>query len=448
MRLRFATTTATATSQGGHEPPSRRVATPGRTRAAPGLTGSAPAQAKIIDRNIHWLETSMRSGWTLRPEVLRRHLEGSAEGEDISRILVLNSPSNPTGRAHTRDEVKVRMGKRRGEGAPYTQLPPDSAPCAQLLAEVCRKHGVIVLSDEIYGETHMDGGHVSIAEYYPEGTIVSHGISKGFGAGGWRLGAHVFPPQLRRLLDAMAVVASETYTSVSAPIQHAACAAYEYPDSVAAYVRDSRRVLKVCPPPVGPLRRRAAGPTPQAPRLWASGAHTRCGRRVWTCWTRWAASTASPPGTATATRWPPAASTLARSWWRRAFETRVRCCRWRGGPTASPRPRAHSSTSPPPPQASRFCRAPTLAAPPPSSPRGWRSWTSAASSRCGAPPPFLCASPACPFAPLPLPALTRGAPLGQEGAEGVPAESEEWLRGHCPRVVSGIERLCQWTKEL
>lgn len=349
MRLRFATTTATATSQGGHEPPSRRVATPGHTRAAPGLTGSAPAQAKIIDRNIHWLETSMRSGWTLRPEVLRRHLEGSAEGEDISRILVLNSPSNPTGRAHTRDEVKVRRGKRRGEGAPYTQLPPDSAPCAQLLAEVCREHGVIVLSDEIYGETHMDGGHVSIAEYYPEGTIVSHGISKGFGAGGWRLGAHVFPPQLRRLLDAMAVVASETYTSVSAPIQHAACAAYEYPDSVAAYVRDSRRVLKVCPPPVGPLRRRAAGPTPQAPRLWASGAHTRCGRRVWTCWTRWAASTASPPGTATATRWPPAASTLARSWWRRAFETRVRCCRWRGGPTASPRPRAHSSTSPPPP---------------------------------------------------------------------------------------------------
>lgn len=49
----------------------------------------------------------MKAGWTLRPEVLRRHLESGAEGEDISRVLLLNSPSNPTGRAHTRSEIKV-----------------------------------------------------------------------------------------------------------------------------------------------------------------------------------------------------------------------------------------------------------------------------------------------------------------------------------------------------
>ena len=51
-----------------------------------------------------------------------------------------------------------------------------------------------MLSDEIYGELHHKGQHVSIARFYPEGTIVSGGLSKWCGAGGWRLGPRVkFP---------------------------------------------------------------------------------------------------------------------------------------------------------------------------------------------------------------------------------------------------------------
>jgi aspartate aminotransferase len=68
---------------------------------------------------------------------------------------------------------------------------------------------------------------VSIARWYPEGTIISGGLSKWAGAGGWRLGTFLFPPELRGVLDAMAVVASESFTSVSAPIQHAAVTAFE-----------------------------------------------------------------------------------------------------------------------------------------------------------------------------------------------------------------------------
>jgi len=95
------------------------------------------------------------------------------------------------------------------------------------LAAVARRFGVILLSDEIYGQLHHQGAHVSVARFYPEGTIISSGLSKWCGAGGWRLGTFTFPGELRWLLDAMASVASETYTSTCAPIQYAASSQVE-----------------------------------------------------------------------------------------------------------------------------------------------------------------------------------------------------------------------------
>jgi aspartate aminotransferase len=112
------------------------------------------------------------------------------------------------------------------------------------LARVARKYRVVLLSDEIYGELHHRGQHVSIARYYPEGTIISAGLSKWCGAGGWRLGTFAFPPALRWLQDAMAVVASETYTSTSAPIQFAAIRAFQRDASIDEYLINSRRVLR------------------------------------------------------------------------------------------------------------------------------------------------------------------------------------------------------------
>jgi aspartate aminotransferase len=103
---------------------------------------------------------------------------------------------------------------------------------------------MLVLSDEIYGELHHKGDHVSIAKYYPEGTIVSGGLSKWCGAGGWRLGTFVFPAELRWLLDAMAAVASETFTSTSAPIQHAAITAFDGNDEISSYLENSRAVVR------------------------------------------------------------------------------------------------------------------------------------------------------------------------------------------------------------
>ena len=81
-----------------------------------------------------------------------------------------------------------------------------------------------MLSDEIYSAlNHSDDDHgrysPSIAKYYPEGTIVLTGISKWCGAGGWRLGALVFPNEMRWLVDAVGKIASETYSTASAPVQ-------------------------------------------------------------------------------------------------------------------------------------------------------------------------------------------------------------------------------------
>ncbi|UCG33185.1 MAG: aminotransferase class I/II-fold pyridoxal phosphate-dependent enzyme, partial [Phycisphaerales bacterium] len=60
---------------------------------------------------------------------------------------------------------------------------------------------------------------------------------------GWRLGTFLFPPDLVWLLDVMAVVASETYTSVSAPIQYAAVRAFRGGVRIERYLWHARRIL-------------------------------------------------------------------------------------------------------------------------------------------------------------------------------------------------------------
>jgi aspartate aminotransferase len=181
----------------------------------PSWVSYAP-QAQIVGRQIRWLDTAAENDWRLMPDELDRVCR---EDPGRPRIVILNYPSNPTGDSYTLDELRE-------------------------LAKVARRYKVILLSDEIYGELHHRGQHVSIARFYPEGTIISGGLSKWCGAGGWRLGTFVFPHGLRWLLDAMAVVASETYTSTSAPIQYAAVRAFQGGTEIERYLHHSRRVLR------------------------------------------------------------------------------------------------------------------------------------------------------------------------------------------------------------
>lgn len=139
----------------------------------PSWVSYAP-QARIIGRPIRWVPGRALNAWRIMPEDLDLICRADPSRP---RILVLNYPSNPTGATYAPDELKA-------------------------LAEVARKYRVVLLSDEIYGELNHLGAHTSIARYYPEGTIISGGLSKWCGAGGWRLGTFTFPRPLRWLLEA------------------------------------------------------------------------------------------------------------------------------------------------------------------------------------------------------------------------------------------------------
>ena len=184
------------------------------TIPAPSWVSYEP-QARILNKAVQWVDTSYENGWRMTAEEFERTC---AATPGRPRLLILNYPNNPTGMSY--DEAELMA-----------------------LAEVARRHGVVVLSDEIYGELHHRGSHQSIARFYPEGTIVSSGLSKWCGAGGWRLGYCHFPETLEPLLHAMAAVASETFTSVSAPIQHAAIDAFLPNDEIDTYLHASRKIL-------------------------------------------------------------------------------------------------------------------------------------------------------------------------------------------------------------
>lgn len=174
-------------------------------------------QATILGRTVRLIHTRFKDKWRMTPALLEHHCQ--EEHDDYRpRILVLNYPGNPDGCTYSAEELKE-------------------------LAEVARKYEVILLSDEIYGQLHHKGEHVSVARYYPEGTIISSGLSKWCGAGGWRLGTFTFPPNLDWLLETMAAVASETYTSVSAPIQYAAICAFNGGVLIERYLCHARRIL-------------------------------------------------------------------------------------------------------------------------------------------------------------------------------------------------------------
>jgi aspartate aminotransferase len=182
---------------------------------APSWVSYAP-QARIIGRHLRWLPTEIETGMGVTPDALERVC---ATDPERPRLLILNYPGNPTGSTYSDEQL-------RG------------------IAEVARRYRVLLLADEIYNGLRFDGQHVSIARYYPEGTIISNGLSKWAGAGGWRLGAFTFPATLKWLAESMAAVASETFTSTSAPIQCAAVSGFEPSAELDEYLARARRILR------------------------------------------------------------------------------------------------------------------------------------------------------------------------------------------------------------
>jgi aspartate/methionine/tyrosine aminotransferase len=139
-------------------------------------------------------------------------LESRRNGQNPKK-LVLNYPNNPTG----------------------LSIPP---PQLAEIAEVCRRFGVLVISDEIYGLVHHRQEHLSIAGAYPEGTVVTSGLSKHLSLGGYRVGVALIPAVLKSVYQAALRVASETWSTVAAPIQYAVVKAFENDPEIEGYIRD------------------------------------------------------------------------------------------------------------------------------------------------------------------------------------------------------------------
>ena len=170
-------------------------------------------QAQIINKKVHWIKATAETNWHLDPEELDKTCTNL---NSVNKLLILNSPNNPSGTTH--GNLKE-------------------------LANVAKKHNVIIIADEIYAELDFTGEYKSITHHYPEKTIVSSGLSKWCGAGGWRIGMLVFPDELSYIRDSVRTVASETFTAVSAPIQYAAIKAYSEDHS--EYLENSRLILKM-----------------------------------------------------------------------------------------------------------------------------------------------------------------------------------------------------------
>ena len=153
--------------------------------------------AIIGGNKFHWLETSKENNWFPTPEQIEK------KAKDLKKkniILILNSPNNPSG---------------------------SNCKNFEEIAKVAKKYRIIILSDEIYTELAFDREYRSISKYYPEGTIVSSGLSKWCGAGGWRLGFFAVPTELNSILKMLKILSSESFTSVSSPTQLAAVEAFQ-----------------------------------------------------------------------------------------------------------------------------------------------------------------------------------------------------------------------------
>jgi aspartate/methionine/tyrosine aminotransferase len=131
-----------------------------------------------------------------------------------TKAIVFNSPNNPTGKVFSRAEL-------------------------QAIADLCLKHDLLAITDEIYEHIVYDGlGHIPIATLpgMAERTITISGISKSYSVTGWRVGYAVAPADI-----SVGIRRAHDFVTVGAPhpLQEAAVTALRLPDAYYVYLRES-----------------------------------------------------------------------------------------------------------------------------------------------------------------------------------------------------------------
>ena len=121
---------------------------------------------------------------------------------DKTKLIILNSPSNPTGEVYTEDEVKA-------------------------IVEIAKKRDIILLSDEIYDMFCYEESHLCIGRYYDK-TVLLKGFGKTFGMTGWRMGYAACSETLKPLMESMLMLQQYTFVCAPTPFQFAIPTALEH----------------------------------------------------------------------------------------------------------------------------------------------------------------------------------------------------------------------------
>ncbi|AXI39982.1 aspartate aminotransferase [Bacillaceae bacterium ZC4] len=168
---------------------------------------SYPEQVKLAGGAPVFVEGREENQFKITPDQLQQAITNK------TKAVIINSPSNPTGMIYTRDELKE-------------------------LAEVCLRHDLIIVSDEIYEKlVYGENEHVSIAQISPEvkeKTIIINGVSKSHSMTGWRIG---YAAGNERIIQAMTNLASHSTSNPTSIAQYAAIAAYEGPQEPVEIMR-------------------------------------------------------------------------------------------------------------------------------------------------------------------------------------------------------------------
>ncbi len=137
---------------------------------------SYPEMVRLVGAEPVIVPTTEESGWKITPQQFEEAMSPR------TKMIILNTPGNPTGSVYTREELRA-------------------------LSEVAAEEEIYILSDEIYEKLVYDGTeHVSIAGLTPEAydlTITVNGFSKAYAMTGWRLGYLAAPEPIAKAIDSL-----------------------------------------------------------------------------------------------------------------------------------------------------------------------------------------------------------------------------------------------------
>ena len=185
---------------------------------SPSWIGYRP-QIILTDKHFHTFHLKPEDHYKIQPDDLDDFVSKMESGQ---HMLILNNPHNPTGVVYSKKELEK-------------------------ITEVCRKHNILVIADEIYAlDTYDMNNFTSMGLIYPEGSFVTNGLSKDRSAGGYRLGSCVLPTtSTEKLQNDFKKVAATVYTNVSTPTQYAAIKAYEPNEEIDEYINITRQIHRI-----------------------------------------------------------------------------------------------------------------------------------------------------------------------------------------------------------